>query len=105
MSKRGWIKSAFQGKLLLRLGAEKYLPQILFAFIMATAYIGLNIRIDNTILKNEEQKKTIQNLTSIYTDLKCKLTSLNSVCAVEEMLREDKSNLAIPVKQAKRIGD
>lgn len=99
----GFFKSLLNGKWLLRLGVDRYLPQIVFAFIMATAYIALNITIDNSIMAVEQQKKTIKDLTSIHTDLKCKLTALNSVCALETMLQESKSDLAIPHKQAKKI--
>lgn len=101
---KAFFKSILNGKWLLHLGVDRYLPQIVFAFIMATAYIGLNIVIDNSIMRVEKQKKVIKDLTSIHTDLKCKLTSLNSVCALETMLQENHSDLAIPQKQATKIG-
>lgn len=100
---KAFFKSLLNGKLLVLLRVDRYLPQIVFAFIMVTAYIGLNIWIDNSIAQVEKQKKTIKDLSSIHTDLKCRLTSLNSVCAVEEMLQQRHSELAIPTKQAQTI--
>lgn len=89
--------------MLLRLGADKYLPQIVFFFAMATVFIALNIGIESSLHQREENKKKIDNLRSIQTELSCKLTSLNSVCKVEEMLSGMGSNLAIPQKQAVKI--
>ena len=97
------LSSALQGKLLLRLGADKYLPQIVFFFTMATVFIALSIGIESTLHQREENKKKIENLRSIHTELSCKLTSLDSVCKVEDMLSQMGSSLDIPQKQAVRI--
>lgn len=92
--------SAVQGKLLLRLGAEKYLRQIIFFFVMATLFIGANLGIESTLHRMEENKKILENLKSVHTELTCRLTSLNSVCRIEDMLAGEGSQVKIPVKQA-----
>ena len=97
------LKPVFQGKLLLRLGADRYLPQIIFFFAMATATIGINLGIESTIHRKEQNKKVIENLKSVHTELTCRLTSLNSVCKVEDMLQKKGSSLQIPQNKAKRI--
>lgn len=97
------ISSAFRGKLLLGLGIDKYLPQILFSFVMAMGFIWVNIEMENTIHVKERNKMAIEDLKSIYTKLKCDLTSLNSVCKVEEMLDMQNSDVKLPEKQAEWI--
>lgn len=97
------LKPVFQGKLLLRLGADRYLPQIVFFFAMATLAIAVNLGIESTLHRKEENKKAIENLKSVHTELTCRLTSLNSVCKVEDMLQDRGSLVQIPQNKAKRI--
>lgn len=92
--------SALQGKLLLGLGIDKYLGQILFFFLMATIFIWLNLKIEGTIHRKEENKTVLESLRSIHTEKTCELTALNSVCKVEEMLKAMGSEVQIPKKQA-----
>lgn len=97
------LKPVFRGKLLLRLGADRYLPQIVFFFAMATLTIAINLGIEGTIHRKEENKKVIENLKSVHTELTCRLTGLNSVCKVEDMLQDRGSVVQIPKMKAKRI--
>lgn len=89
-----------QGKLLLRFGADKYLGQIIFFFAMAATFIGVNLGMEKTLHQMEENKLVLENLKSIYVQYKCEITSLNSVCKVEEMLKEKGSEVIIPEKRA-----
>lgn len=95
--------AALQGKLLLRLKADKYLPQIIFFFIMSTAFIWINLNMESTIHRKEENKQVLENLKSVHTELTCQLTGLDSICKVEDMLQEKGSRVKIPVQQAKWI--
>lgn len=94
------FSSLVHGKLLMMLRADRYLPQIVFTFFMALFVIWVNIKIDSTLRQMEENKKTLENLQSVYTSTKCRLTSLDSVSKVEDMLQDMGSNVAIPTKQA-----
>lgn len=85
---------------MLRLGVDKYLPQILFFFFMALCFIWLNLEIEETVHHREENKKILESLQSVHTEMTCKLTTLNSVCLVEDMLQEMGSKVCIPQKQA-----
>lgn len=98
------LKSALRGRLMLRLRVERFLFLILFAFAMMTLYIGMNIAIDSTLNAREKNRKVLENLQSIHTEMKCHLTSLDSVCQVEEMLENMGSELKIPEKQASKVG-
>lgn len=95
--------AALQGKLLLRLKADKYLPQIIFFFALATAFIWINLKMEGTIHQKEENKQVLENLKSVHTELTCQLTGLDSVCKVEDMLQEKGSDVKIPVQQAQWV--
>ena len=98
-----FISSALRGRLLLRLGAEKYLPQIIFFFFMSAVFIGVNLGMEGTLHRMEENKKVLENLKSMHTELTCRLTSLNNVCRIEDMLKEKGSEVRMPVRQAEKI--
>lgn len=96
-------KSLLRGRLLLALGFDKYLGQIIYVFLCAIVFIWFNLRIDMTLHHKEENRTALENLKSIHTDTTCKLTALDSVCEVEQMLQEMGSNVQIPKQQAKKI--
>ena len=95
-----WKDAALKGKLLLRLGADRLLPEIFAFFVAASLFIGFNLIIESTVHRKEENKKILENLKSIHTELKCSLTSLDSVCKVEDMLEGMGSKVKIPAKKA-----
>lgn len=96
-------KSAIQGNLLLYVGFDRYLDRIVYLFVCALLFIWFNIQIDITMHRKEENRIAIENLKSIHTDTTCRLTALNSVCEVEQMLKEMGSKVQIPQRQAETI--
>jgi len=100
---RQFLASAVQGKLVLRLGLEKYLLQIVFFFITSLVYISINLGIEGTMHQKEKNKEMLKSLRSVHTELTCEITGLNSICKVEKMLGDMKSEVKMPVKQAEVI--
>jgi len=100
---RQFLASAVQGKLVLRLGGDKYLLQILFFFVIALIYISINLSIEGTMHKKEQNKEVLKSLRSVHTELTCEITGLNSICKVEKMLTDMSSEVKMPVKQAEVI--
>ncbi len=96
-------KSAINGKLLLALEFDKYLDRIVYIFFCALLFIWVNLQIDKTLHQKEENRKIIENLQSMHTDITCRLTALNSVCEVEKMLKDMGSDVQLPHKKAQRI--
>jgi len=92
--------AVLKGKLLLRLRVDRYLPQIIFFFLCAATYIGLSIGIESVLHEREENTKILDKLNSIHIETSCKLTSLYSVCQVEDLLTEMGSELRIPTDKA-----
>lgn len=98
-----WFSAMLRGRLLLRLKVDKYLPQIIFFFMCAVAYIGLSIGIESVLHEREENVKILNKLSSIHVEMSCKLTSLYSVCQVEDMLIKMGSDLRIPKDKATEL--
>ena len=94
------ITSLMHGKLLLALGVERFLPEIVFAFVMILVAIGVNIKIDSTLKQAQENKLVLMNLQSVHTATQCRLTGLDCASRVEDMLQDMGSNVAIPRKRA-----
>ena len=89
-----------RGRLMLALGFDKYLPQIVFFFFMMICFIGANLGFDSTMHRLKQNKVVLENLKSLYTDTICTLTSLNSVDKTEQHLKKMGSKVELPVKQA-----
>ncbi len=100
---KGYLNAAKNGKLLLALEVDKYLDRIVYVFICALAFIWINLQIDKTLHRKEENRRKIENLQAMHTDVTCRLTALNSVCEVEKMLEEKGSKIQIPQKKAQYI--
>ena len=98
-----YLKIILNGKVLLLIGADKVLGHIIFTFAMAIVFIWLNIQIESTVHRKEENKAKLENIRSLYTEKECELTSLNSICKVQVMLRDMGSKVAIPTDKAKRV--
>lgn len=96
-------KAILHGKFLLALHFDEYLDRIAYVFACALLFIWINLQIDKTLHRKEENSRLIENLQSIHTDTTCRLTALNSVCEVEKMLQEMNSNVQVPRKKAQRI--
>lgn len=98
-----YLSAAVQGKLLFSLGVERLLPQILFTFCMVIIFIWVNLMMWAEISKVEKNKLVLENLASYHTEVECRLTSINSICKVEDMLKKMGSTLHMPEKQAIQI--
>lgn len=98
-----FFNCAFKGKLLLRMGVERYLGQIVFFFVMSLLFIWVNLQIEGTVHQMQYNKKTLENMKSVHTEMTCSLTGLNSVCKVDKMLEGMGSQVTLPGKKAKKL--
>lgn len=92
------VKSIFQGKFLLRLKADRYLPQIVFVFFMFTAAIWISLLTERSMRRVEEGKETINNLRTIYSMRVLELERFNDKVKMTELLEKCGSSLEEPVK-------
>ena len=97
------VRLTLQGKLLMGLGVDRYLPQIIFFFICSLLTIWVTSGIESTLHACEQNKVALENLQNIHTRTKCRLTALDSVCKMEEMLEEKGSKVDLPHKKAVTI--
>ena len=94
------IRSIGRGDLLLRMRVDKLFPYILYTFFLAWVSIWLSFKVEQTMLKVETNKKTIEQLKIDHAKKTYDLVKLNRISTVETMLLEYGSEVKAPDKPA-----
>lgn len=95
-----FVKALFKGELLLRLGADRYFPHILYTFVIGLAMIWVSMRIDRTLTRVEQNKTVIENLRIEHAEKTAQLARVQRMGAVRQRLKEMGSPLDLPEKPA-----
>lgn len=98
------LLAILQGKFLLRLGVDNYFPHIIYTCFLLWAAIWIGMKAEGAMAIVEKNKKTVNELRIEHIQTTVKMTNLNSIGKVEEMLSERGSQLQYPKEPAKRIG-
>ncbi len=92
-----WIAEAFltigRGDILLKVGAHRWLPEIVFAFGMVLLSILLSIRCDQTLTLREKKIKELDGVKIVYSSKYQEMVSLYRYTTVEDMLKKEGSKL------------
>ena len=87
-----FVKNSFvsilQGKFLLRLKVDKYIPQIIYVFFLMGVAIWASLRTDESMNRVERNKKEIKDLDIVYTMKRFDLESRNDRRAISTTLEE-----------------
>lgn len=94
------LKSIGRGDILLRMQVHRLFPYILYTFALACLSIWMSYRCEQTMLKVEQNRKTIENLKIDHARLTFELVGLNRISTVEKMLEEAGSEVKAPQKPA-----
>ena len=94
------LKALGKGELLLRLRADKYYVHLLYIFLLAWLTIFISLRIDKTLLKMEQNKKTIEDMEIRNTQKRSALIEIKGISNVMKRLEEQGSTVAIPEESA-----
>lgn len=94
------IKAIGYGDILLRMRVDKWLPHILFLFILSMVSIFMSYKVEQTMLKRERNKEIIEALEIYKAQKTCEIVSLDRISTVETMLEELNSEIKQPVKPA-----
>jgi hypothetical protein len=94
------IRSIGRGDLILRMRVDKLFPYILYTFALAWASIWLSLKVEQTMLQVEKNKKTISELKITHAKKTYDLMKLNRLSTVESMLLEYGSEVKAPDKPA-----
>ena len=97
------LRSIATGKILLKLGADKLFPFILYTFLLGMLSIWLIYRAEITMMKVETNKKIIENLKIEKQNKNCEIISLTRISTLEAMLENAGSEVKAPERPANRI--
>ena len=87
------VKSILQGKLLMRLGAEKWFPHFLYVFVLFWLLILFDMASDNVMAKAEKNRAVIKELSIKHAQK-----------IVDALLDDLNSEVGVPEKPAVVIG-
>ena len=94
------IKAIGYGDILLRLRVDKSLPYILYAFGLAMMSILMSYMAEQTMLRMEKNKATLETLKIHHGKKTCDIVSLDRLSTVETMLEGLGSEVKPPQKPA-----
>lgn len=98
------IRKAFmaiaRGDILLRVGADRLFPYILYTFFLAVLSIWLSYKAEITMQKVERNKARIENLKIDNVKKTCEIISLTRISTLESMLEKEGSEVKAPQKPA-----
>ena len=99
-----WLKNAFlpaiRGEFLLRLHIGKYFIHIIYTFFLFWVSIWLSLKIEKTLTRVEDNRKTLQDTEIYHAQKTVELASMGRMSKIEDMLREKGSALTVPEKPA-----
>ena len=85
-----------RGELMLRLRVDRIFVHILYLFFIVWAMIFISLKMDQTMLRMESNRKRLAQKT-------CELASYDRLSTVQEMLEKSGSKVNMPDKPADRI--
>ena len=101
------IKKAFmaiaRGDILLKIGADKLFPYILYTFFLAVMSMWLSYKAEITMQKVERNKALIENLKIDNVNKTCEIISLTRISTVESILESKGSQVKSQQKPSYRI--
>jgi len=83
---RNYFKAILKGKFLIQAKVSDYLVHILYVFVLFTLVIWVSMMIDFTLAKVERNKRSINELEIVYSDMKFREAEATSRKKVEENL-------------------
>lgn len=102
-----WLKNAFlatiKGEFLLRLHVNKYFIHIIYTFFLFWVSIWLSLKIEKTLTRVEENRKSLQDIEIYHAQKTVELAGMGRMSKIEDLLRDKGSELTIPEKPADRI--
>ncbi len=94
------IVAVGKGDFLMRVGAHKLFPFILYTFFLAWLSIFLSLKVESTMLEVERNKKKLETLRIRHAQKTSEIVSLDRISTLEKMLEQSGSEVRIPTKPA-----
>lgn len=97
------IKSLLSGDILILMRVDRFLPYILFLFVLGWINIFLNYSIEQTMTKVEKNKKTLEYYRNDYANKTYEFVKAGNISNVKNMLEKSGSEVTTPEKPAEKI--
>lgn len=99
------FKAILKGEFLTRLHFDKYFMHIIYTFVLAWLSIVISMQIEETMVKVEENKAVLNELKIYHAQKKVELSSIDRISTLEQLLRENGSEMTLPERPASIIKD
>ena len=100
---RNILRALRKGEFLLSIGAHKYYLHIIYLFILAWISILVNLKVDKTLTRVEENKVDLRDLEIYHAEKEADLVKLHSASTTQKNLRRLGSDVTMPEKPATKI--
>ena len=94
-----------KGELLLRMRLDKYFIHIAYTFFLIWLIIMSSMMVQNTLAQVEKNRAKVNDLKIFHAQKTVKLVGLGRLNTVEDLLREQGSEVGLPEKPAYRLED
>ncbi len=94
-----------KGELLLRMRLDKYFIHIAYTFFLIWLIIMSSMMVQNTLAQVEKNRAKVNDLKIFHAQKTVKLVGLGRLNTVEDLLREQGSEVGLPEKPADRLED
>ena len=90
------LKSIGRGEILFTLKCDQFFPHIVYTFFLIFMVLLLNLMIEKTMVRVEENKKELYDLKIALTHKRTELIGLEKLSGLQELLEKAGSDLGIP---------
>lgn len=97
------LKSILSGDILLLMRVDRLLPYILVLFALGWINIFLNYKIEQVMVKVENNKEILENYRIYHAQKTYQFVKMGRISTVEDMLEQGGSQLTAPAKPAETI--
>ena len=94
-----------KGELLLRMRLDKYFIHIAYTFFLIWLIIMSSMMVQNTLAQVEKNRAKVNDLKIFHAQKTVKLVGLGRLNTVEDLLKEQGSEVGLPEKPADRLED
>ncbi|MCR5560677.1 MAG: hypothetical protein K6F58_02550 [Bacteroidales bacterium] len=99
-----FLKNSFlaiiRGQFLMRLRVDKYFIHIVYAFFLMAMLILISLGVEGSLNRVEENKRTLKELQTIWSDRTFEAAGRSSRASVELRLKEMGSKVGEPTRSA-----
>ncbi len=99
------MMAILKGELLLRMRLDKYFIHIAYTFFLIWLIIMSSMMVQNTLAQVEKNRAKVNDLKIFHAQKTVKLVGLGRLNTVEDLLREQGSEVGLPEKPADRLED